>query len=148
MKGLVRAMQIRVDIFEIDYLIFLNIVVWKTITAFGFCLCSGIQNNFVRFSRLTNFADYLKTCANDWLVLLDTVCKVKEFGELSNEDIKTVGHRISFPDNLQKLRFGGRFCGHCVLSWKLIWRHKCSVLPTGACARQVVTNTSAIKPLS
>ena len=27
------------------------------------------------------------------------------------------GHRISFPDNLQKLKFTGRFCGACALPW-------------------------------
>ena len=26
-----------------------------------------------------------------------------------------IGHRISFSDNLQKLKFSGRFCGPCVL---------------------------------
>ena len=26
-----------------------------------------------------------------------------------------VGHRISFSENLQKLKFKGRFCGRCAL---------------------------------
>ena len=28
-----------------------------------------------------------------------------------------VGHRISFSDNLQKLKFSGRFCGPSALPW-------------------------------
>ena len=37
--------------------------------------------------------------------------------ELFNKEIKTVGHRISFSDILQKLTFRGPFCGPGVLPW-------------------------------
>jgi len=42
---------------------------------------------------------------------------VKELRELSNKEIKMVGHRISFSDNLLKLKFSGRFSGPCALPW-------------------------------
>ena len=37
--------------------------------------------------------------------------------KLSYKEIKMVGHRISFSDSLQKLKFRGRFCGPCTLPW-------------------------------
>ena len=46
-----------------------------------------------------------------------TVRKVKEFRELSNKEIKMVGQRISFSDNLQKQKFRGRNCGPFALPW-------------------------------
>ena len=45
------------------------------------------------------------------------VWKVREFQELPNNEIKMVGYWISFSDNLQKLKMGGRFCGPCTLPW-------------------------------
>ena len=42
--------------------------------------------------------------------------KLRNLGNFHTE-VKTVGHRISLSDNLQKLKFGVRFCGRCMLPW-------------------------------
>ena len=52
------------------------------------------------------------------LILIDNLFSIlSELRELSNKEIKMVGHRISFSDNLQKLKFIGRFSGLNALPW-------------------------------
>ena len=43
--------------------------------------------------------------------------EVKEFTELSNKQTKMVGHRISFSDNLHKLKFSRSLYGPYALPW-------------------------------
>ena len=46
-----------------------------------------------------------------------TLKEVKEFREISNKEITTVGDRLSFSDNFQKLKFRGPSCGSGALPW-------------------------------
>ena len=43
--------------------------------------------------------------------------QVKVFREISNKEIKTVGHRLRFSDNFQQLKFRGLFCWPGVFCW-------------------------------
>ena len=52
-----------------------------------------------------------------WITFHHTRLEVKEFMEIPNKEIKTVGHRLRFSDNFQKLKFRGPFCGPSVLPW-------------------------------
>ena len=72
-----------------------------------------ISYNFLKnIKRL--FSMYLKFYQTTFC---HTLLEVKELREMSNTEIKTVGHRLSFSDNSQKLKFRGPFCGPGVLPW-------------------------------
>ena len=78
---------------------------------FGGKLFSGIfcnsRNDFFDITRSIEYCNFF----------CHTAREVKGFRELSKNVIKRVGHRTSFSDNRQKMKFGGSFCGPETLPW-------------------------------
>ena len=94
-----------------DHSVFLansNRSVWRKVIQWNFC---NSRNDFFSI-----------TYTLYWITFCHTIREVKEFRELSKNAIKRVGHRTSFSDNQQKLKFE-------LISWTFgvpmatVWRH-------------------------